>query len=289
MTFVRRKLIFKFQLGIGTFGLDGFTEVTLENHRAQCLIQHVTGPGMGVARARIYGLTPTVYNELASLNQATASIRNNRMTITAGDEGQAPAIVFSGQISLSQLEMGEAPDVALCVTAHAGLLQAVQTADPSTYPGSADAATILENLAQKSGLFFENSGAKKILSTPAFEGSYRRQIEDCARAAGFDWTIEYGTLHVWPKNGNRRGLIPLISADTGMVGYPGYYSSNNGGGITVRTTFNPQLGIGQLVRVDSGLKPANGRWKVFNISHEIDAETPGGQWFTQFDSGSPDV
>ena len=287
MSFVRRKLELTFQLGKGAFGTDGFDTVTVADHRVRCRIHEVIGPGMGVASVSIYGLSPTLLNELASLNQATEAVRANRLIIKAGDEGSTLATVFEGQISLSQLDMNSAPDVALNVQAFAGLLQRVSNPEASSYPGGTDAAIILYNLAQKAGLFFENeSGASRILATPAYEGSYLEQIDKCVKDAGFERYLGKNYLAIWEKGKSRGGAITLVSAETGMVGYPGYSTSNNGGGIAVRSTFNPQLSVGQRTRVESTLKAANGVWFVFNIAHELDAEVPGGQWFTSFDGYS---
>ena len=286
MTFVRRKIELEFKLGKGAFGEDGEpSRVVVRDHRVQCVVQDVIGPGMGQLRMRVFGLRPSVLNELASLNQATEAVRANRVIVRAGDEGAALATVFEGQISLSQLDMNAAPNVSLNVMAFSGLLEAVKTAEATSYPGSADAATILLNLAQRAGLFFENSsGASQILSTPYFEGSYRKQIADCARAAGFGWIIKDSTLAIWPAGGSRRGTPVLISPQSGLVGYPGYSTSNTGAGVSVRTVFNPQIQMAQQVQIESALKVANGLWTVWNIAHEIDAEMPGGQWFTSFDA-----
>jgi len=39
------------------------------------------------------------------------------------------------------------------------------------------------------------------------------------------------TLIIWPKGGSRGGSIPLVSRDTGMIGYPSYTQN----GIVVST------------------------------------------------------
>ena len=64
-----------------------------------------------------------------------------------------------------------------------------------------------------------------------------------------------------------------------MVGYPQHTAN----GISVQTLFYPQIANGTRIEVDSVLKPANGQWTVYNVGHEISAETPGGPWFTRVD------
>lgn len=277
MTFVQRSIELTFTLGVAAA-----STVTLTGHRVQVSIANTIGPGSGDARVRVYGLTPSVLNQLASLNQATALAQSNRIQIKAGDAGKALALVFDGQIILAQADMSQQPNTALNIMAIGGALASVQPLPPSTYPGAADAAIILQNLAAQMGLAFENSGASKMLATPYFWGDARKQATDCARAAGFEIAFDSNTLAIWPKGSTRGGLVPLISPDTGMVGYPTYSSMTDGGGLEVTTIFNPSLRIGAAVQVKSSLPPANGKWGVFNLTHELESEIPGGQWFTHF-------
>lgn len=286
MAFVQRQIDVTFQLGRGVFGEDGVSDtVTLQGHRVQVDVTGVYGPGMGVANARIYGVKPTLWQQLASLNQATEAIRRNRLVIAAGDVGAALATVFDGQITLSQFDANAQPDTALNVTAHAGLLEAVKVAKPKSYPGAAGADVVLYNLAQEMGLAFENGGVTAVFSKlylpPA---SPREQVERVAQAARAEFVIDGQTLAVWPKGGSRGGLIPVISPDTGMVGYPNYSTSNNGGWLSVTTLFNPNIRLGGVVEVQSSLKVANGKWVTHDIRHELDAEMPGGHWFTRFEA-----
>ena len=52
---------------------------------------------------------------------------------------------------------------------------------------------------------------------------------------------------IWPKGQNRGTLIPLISAETGMVGYP----SSTQNGVAVRVLYNPAMNIGQRVKAEA--------------------------------------
>lgn len=290
MTFIRRKIDLTFQLGTGSFGLMGYNVVTLSGLRVQCSILKTNGPSLGEAHLRVYGLTPSLLNELSALNQADMAARQNRIIVKAGDEKMGMATVFEGQVAVSQVDMGSAPEVALNVQAFAGQLFALKTDDPVSYPGSADAAVILANLAQKMGMTFENNGVSVQLATPYYAGSLMEQARRCAEDAGVELFIDdsepgKNTLAIWPRGGKRGGLIPLISPETGLVGYPGY-SSGTMGGITVKSVFNPNLRIGGLARVQSDLHVANGQWQIFDLSHDLDSEMPGGMWFTHF-NGSP--
>lgn len=290
MTFVQRKIELTFQLGTGSFGLMGNNVVVLKDLRVQCSILKSNGPSLGEAHLRVFGLEPSLLNELSALNQADMAARQNRIIIKAGDDKAGMAIVFEGQIALAQIDMAGVPEVALNIQAFAGQLFALKTEDPVSYPGSADVAVILGNLAQKMGMTFENNGVSVQLATPYYAGSLMEQARRCAEDAGIEMFIDdsepgKNTLAIWPRGGRRGGFIPLISPESGLVGYPGY-SSGTMGGIAVKCVFNSQLRIGGAVRVQSDIQVANGQWLVFDISHDLDSEVPGGLWFTHF-NGSP--
>ena len=96
MTFIRRKIDLTFQLGTGSFGLMGYNVVTLSGLRVQCSILKTNGPSLGEAHLRVYGLTPSLLNELSALNQADMAARQNRIIVKAGDEKMGMATVFEG-------------------------------------------------------------------------------------------------------------------------------------------------------------------------------------------------
>lgn len=289
MSFVKRRIDVTFQLGQGVFGESGTNTVTCSDLRVQAHIDKVFGPGMGEAQIRVHGLTQSLLNQLSSLNQATMATRKNTVIISAGDDVSGMATVFQGQIMISQIMLNTAPDTALMILAQAGAFAAVQTVPPTSYPGTADAAVVMQNLAHLAGLDFDNSGVSVQLSTPYFPGSPLEQIRRCAQAGRgtFDYVIDDKTLAIFPAGGARGSLIPVVSPETGMVGYPNYSTSVYG--IEVTTLFNPLLRPGGKVQVESSLEVANGTWQVFNLQHELESEDPGGQWYTRFSGAALNV
>lgn len=293
MSFVRRKIALKFELGgaaefANPYGIapSSSNTITITGSRAVVNITEGGGPGMGQAEVRVFGLTPSEMQRLSSLNQATQYVRNNKITILAGDDVNGMAVIFTGGINLSRMDMQAVPASSLYVMAWAGFLQAVQPASPSSYPATAKVGVIMQNLATAAGLNFENWGVDQTLATPYLPGALWEQIDRCAKACipPISYTLDRETLAIWPQGGNRGGEIPLISPDTGLVGYPGYATAAGGGGIAVTCVFNPALRFGGQVQVQSELQLANGTWKVFNLSHQLESEVPGGKWFSHFES-----
>jgi hypothetical protein len=87
-------------------------------------------------------------------------------------------------------------------------------------------------------------------------------------------------LTIWPKGKARGGAIPLISPDTGMVGYP----TLSARGIIVTTYFNPSISFGKNIKLQSSLELANGEWNVNSLVHTLEAEIPKGQWITRLEA-----
>jgi hypothetical protein len=214
------------------------------------------------------------------------AVRQNTVIVSAGDDVSGMATVFQGQITLGQIMLNTSPDTSLLVMANTGALAAVKTVPPTSYPGTADAAVVMQNLAHLAGLKFENNGVSMQLSTPYFSGDALHQIRKCAEAGRgvFDFVIDDDTLAIFPVGGARGGAIPLVSSATGMVGYPNYSTSVYG--IEVTTLFNPLIRPGGKVQVKSDLAVANGTWGVYNIQHMLESEDPKGQWTTHFGCSS---
>jgi hypothetical protein len=279
MTVIAEHFI-EIQLAYGT-GADGMGEgkaVSLTGHRCSVSVTVAGGAGLGDAQVRIFGLSLSLMNELSTMGKLPNAFRRNTVTILAGDDPTALTKIFQGTIVAAWADFMAAPDVAFNITGSAGLLQALVPVAVSTYPGSADAAVILASLAAQMNLTFEGDGVSVILSKPYYAGSALAQAKACAEAAKLDIVVDNGVLAVWPKGGARSGTIPIVSPTTGMVGYPTYTST----GIVVTSLFSPIVRFGEKVAVESSLTPACGVWKVVTLVHDIEANMPGGKWFSQF-------
>jgi hypothetical protein len=280
-SFVERKIDVTFTLVQGAkFTESGTNSVTIGGLRATANI-HMSGEVMAELQLRVYGLTMSMMNQLSTLGRGVpGSQPNNTVSISAGDDVNGMANVFNGTIYQGWADFKGMPDTMFAVSAYSGLFQAVASAPPTSIQGSGDVATIMGQLAKQMGMTLENNGVDVKIANPYFPGSPRQQVEECARAADIYWTIDRNTLAIWPKTGYRSGAIPLISPTTGMVGYPTFNSS----GVVVTTLFNPGIKFGSLVQIQSSLTPACGKWSIYSMSHELESQTIGGDWFTRLET-----
>ena len=137
----------------------------------------------------------------------------------------------------------------------------------------------MAGLATQLGLQFENNGVQGVISDPYLHGTIRDQIADLAAHIPCNYVIEADKVAIWPLNGVRGGAVPIIAPDTGMVGYP--LRTQNG--FSVTTLFNASINFGGAIQVESAITQANGQWAVFSLTHDLEAEVPGGKWFTTID------
>jgi hypothetical protein len=80
-----------------------------------------------------------------------------------------------------------------------------------------------------------------------FYGMTRDELEDFAAANEVTWSIQDGQLTLIPKRSYIPGTPVLIGPQTGLIGVP----EQTQNGIEARVLLNPQVKIGQLVKLDS--------------------------------------
>ena len=310
-SYVERAIDVTLTLGTGTFGASGKNTVKLSNLRVVATINKAGFPSLDTADLRIYGVPPDIMNEVSSLGVPFPMLRvHNTVLIEAGDATNGMAMVYSGNIWTAVQEMNDAPDTYLQITGQAGAAASLVPATPTSVPGTADVATVMAGIATKAGWAFENSGVagpvNVKLSNPYLDGTYLEQAHALARAANIEMTLDSagganGTLAIWQKNTTRGGSVPLISAASGLVGYPQFF----GFGLKFRCILNPNIRIGGQIQMQSSLGGAvaapglaqqqptpanqaaarqqgvNGVWYVITpLTYSIASQMPGGPWFT---------
>lgn len=279
MAFTQKLINASISLADGKFGASGNNTAELTGHRISARILAAGGQGSGTAEVAIYGMPLKLMNQLTTLGTQINFYKKNSITLTAGDDPKAMSVVFQGTITIAYADMRAAPDVCLRISAQAGLLAAVMPTKPVSKDGSVDVAQTMEKIAKSAGLRFENNGVDAKVRDVYLPYNPRVQLLELAEMAGINWIIDRDTVAIWRRNGNRAGSTPLISPETGLVGYPAY----NSGGIQVTTAFNPDIKPGGTVEIKSDLTPACGKWKVFNLEFMLDSLIPHGKWFNKFD------
>lgn len=279
MAFSHKQIAVTFDLGSGNFGESGFNRVKLSGPlRASVDISEAGGPSHATCQARISGMTLSNMNALSTLGIRATIVRRNRITIEAGDVTNGLGVVFQGQIIDGWADFSGMPEVTFYVSAGSAYLQRIKPIPPTSYNGLADVATIMQSLATQNGMSFQNYGVTSKLIDPYFPGTIHEQMDRCATAANINWFIINDTsVAIWPKGGSRGQSIPIISPDTGMIGYPTFTQS----GVQINMLHTPSIGFGQKIQVKSSIPGASKVWQIQGVSHNLESETPNGQWSTR--------
>ena len=146
----------------------------------------------------------------------------------------------------------------------------------------------MADLAKKMGYTLENNGVTGvILSSPYLPGTARMQALAAADQADIFLVFEDdptgtsgGIMAIFPKNGSRATPVPLIQPppEGSMDGYPSYVGP---GMIKVRSLYNPAVRFGGNIQIKSSLTPAEGLWRVVQLTHSLSSQFPNGDWFTE--------
>lgn len=273
----RLRLTIGLAVGAGTFEGTPSNTVTLTDLRMVADLINAGGESMGQAQLRVFGLTQSMLNQLTVIGMINRVNPMNKVLLEAGDDAGGMHMVFMGIIADAWADYNSAPDVAFNILAYVGMDAALKPVAPSSYNSpSADVATIMADLAKTMGLDFENNGVQVKLSYPYFPGTALMKVRACASAARIHYWIDRGTLAIWAEDTGREGEMPLISPETGIVGYPSLSSK----GMTIRTLFNSSIRVGGDIIVESSIPMACGKFRVGTFAHSLSSELPGGPWFT---------
>lgn len=247
--------------------------------RVLCKISFAGGESQGLADLSIFGMPLSQMNDLsAGVGTKMNMVQKNKIKISAGDEGSGAQTVFSGTIVRAYVDANSQPEVAFRVGALAGGYEAVQKQDPTSLKGSTDVKKALEEICKQAGLQFEGGNFNVKLMNPYFPGSPLEQIRAACNHAGLMWDIQDGRVSVWETGKDRPGSNQIqFSAQQGMVGYPTFSQAD----VIVTKAFDASARIGDVAVVQSEITPANGEWKIYNVTHDIASEMPNGPWFTQ--------
>lgn len=276
-----------FRLLNGVFGTaDGVDTVTLSGLQVQADILQAPYPTGETASIRITGMPPDLMNRLSlsAPDPANQSASEVLLMVPDGASG-AQALVFQGGVALAYADYSTAPDVAFVVQAFSTVLPNALPALPTGFRGAVPLAQVLARIAAKAGLTFENNGLNTVLHDPYFHGTPGQQISQCLNTQPFQAALGRGRLSAWPaRTGGTSTTVDTsaaiqVSASTGLVGYPTW----SGGGVSLDMLFNPRIGCGGVLALQSPYQPgggATGLWQVLHLRHSLSAQMPDGPWFT---------
>lgn len=284
--YARRKLRLTMTLGetagnntiiVGT-GAGNLISAEPDSLRIAANISKVVAPSTAYAIIRVHGLTLDHINQFTAAGTQWGASLKNFVMLEAGDNLTGMTVVFNGNVQEAYPDFNNQPDVAFVIIAHAGAGLKLTSVQPTSIQGSADSKTVFQQIAQKAGVQLEDSGVKGKLDNPYFPGTVWNQAIQAGKAleAAVYYDDLLDVIAVWPRKNERAdtGDRFVVSADTGMIGYPMFQQMN----VIFRCLFDPQVKYGQKVVARTQFTAANGEWFVYQLDYVLSSETPDGPW-----------
>lgn len=273
-------------------GTGGANQLQVTGLRMSAVIQGAGLPAFPEATLRIYGLAQQDMNALAvvPVQGGKPDFSFNTVQIEA-DSGNGFTFIFSGQIYQAGPDYTESPDVCLFVHAQSAGFDQLTPANPTTYPGVANVADIVGNIASKMSMAFENDGVTGTLTNAYYSGTLTSQLKKVCEDAGIYAAIENQNLLVISPAGVARKNVEawVLTPTSGLAGYPQVLGN---GYLNVRSLFNPayrQNGPIKIKDSDVVIDPtlpktlnslADGDWIIGPLTHLLECQKPGGAWFS---------
>lgn len=243
-------------------------------------ISKTGGVDFATAQVEIYGLSLPVMAQLTTLAFKPLNRRWNLIEIAAGEAGTDMPIVFRGCVTVAYADLNGSSPV-LKIEAQVGAYSILEPASTVSIQGGQDAAAFIESQSKQAGFEFQNNGVQGTISDMTIYGDPITKIRSTANAVGADVIFDDDKTILVPPGGVRRaeGGVPVVSAESGMIGYPTFTDQ----GIQCRSFFRPELHVAAAVQVQSIVPHATGVWKIQQLTHTLSAHNPySAVWETAF-------
>lgn len=287
-SFVQRIIRFDIELNNGTYEDKGNANVvTIENVRANVVIDFAGGASVTSAQAMIWGLDKKLMDKLTVYPPIANALTGNKISIsvngqqeTTGTTSNKTGQIYTGDIFRAYADYSNAPDVPFIIETTINMSGALKETEPLTFENATDVVSIVEAIAEKLGNAFVNDngvGDKGVyLSNQYYSGTPMQMLRKVQQDANIDIYYAPPTIHVCLKNQPIATAKPfLISAQTGLIGWP---MMDINGMINVNVLYNTSLFHGAEVELQSSLPNCNGKFYIVSMSVVLESLTPSGQW-----------
>ena len=284
-SFTQKIIKVSFVLAKGEFGAEmdlGNTTIK-QGLRIECEVEKGGHPSKNSCKLKIYGMVQDDMTKLTMVvTDRPLAVRRNFVKIEAGD-ASGLATVFTGEITSAYASYQQPPNLHFQLEAIEGYYPAVKPTSPKSYNGTADVSALMSDLASQMGYEFEDNGVNVKLSNPYLHGTAFQQASKIADSANIEFGVDNNVLFIAPRGSARKKTleVPLISAETGMKGYPIFDKK----GLRIETLYNPNVQLGGLIKVITSIMSAQKNpWRVHGLHHHLSCELPNGPWFTKIEA-----
>lgn len=268
----QRSLRFEFTNETSSFDEKGNNTISISEVRSTVSFQSAGNLFGTQVNVSLFGLSMELLASLSSKAMGLFGSDTERisMKIYVGDTA-----IFVGYMTSSIANMNTAPNSALMITATANADLQNKPSSPFSFNGSTPVTSVITAICKAAGYSPYITGLDGIVATnPHYEGSIFNQLEKLCDDFEIAMSVASPTITFWPQNEKKDDVMPLISPEYGLIGYPIF----SNGGVMFQTQFSTLLTTGRNVKLITSLPHASGTYKLTSVSHELSSWMPDGPW-----------
>ncbi|MDM2751419.1 hypothetical protein OGY07_19020 [Citrobacter sp. Cs237] len=268
----QRSLRFEFTNETSSFDEKGNNTISISEVRSTVSFQSAGNLFGTQVNVSLFGLSMELLASLSSKAMGLFGSDTERisMKIYVGDTA-----IFVGYMTSSIANMNTSPNSALMITATANADLQNKPSPPFSFNGSTPVTSVITAICKAAGYSPYITGLDGLVATnPHYEGSIFNQLEKLCDDFEIAMSVASPTITFWPQNEKKDDVMPLISPEYGLIGYPIF----SNGGVMFQTQFSTLLTTGRNVRLITSLPHASGTYKLTSVSHELSSWMPDGPW-----------
>lgn len=183
--------------------------------------------------------------------------------------------IFAGFLTSSIANMNSLPNSSLMITATANADLQNKTASPFSFNGATPLTSVLTAICKNAGYSPLITGLEgKTLTNPHYSGSVFDQLEQICYDMKVSMSVMSPQISFWDTEKERDTVVPLVSPDYGLIGYPIF----SNGGVMFQTQFSTLLTTGRKIKLSTSLPNASGNYTLTNVTHELSSWVEDGPW-----------
>lgn len=268
----KRSLRFDFVNETSSFEDSGNNTISISEARATVSFQSAGNLFGTQINVSIFGLGIDMLAALSSKAMGLFGSDTERisMKVFVGETA-----IFAGYMTSSIANMNAIPNAALMITATANADLQNKPASPFSFNGATPVPDIINAICNAAGYKAYITGLDGLVVTnPHYEGSIFTQLESLCNDVNVAMSVAPPSISFWPQDSTRDDVMPFISPEYGLIGYPIF----SNGGLMFQTQFSTLLTTGRNVQIETSLPHASGVYKLTSVNHELSSWMNDGPW-----------
>lgn len=268
----KRSIRFEFVNETSSFDESGNNTISISEARATVSFQSAGNLFGTQINVSIFGLGIEMLAALSSKAMGLFGSDTERisMKVFVGETA-----IFAGYMTSSIANMNAIPNAALMITATANADLQNKPASPFSFNGATPVPDIINAICNAAGYKAYITGLDGLVVTnPHYEGSIFTQLESLCNDVNVAMSVAPPSISFWPQDSTRDDVMPFISPEYGLIGYPIF----SNGGLMFQTQFSTLLTTGRNVQIETSLPHASGVYKLTSVNHELSSWMNDGPW-----------